>query len=89
MQRAISAQFVSWVDLNNAYGSVSHMQLQFALAHYHVPPPICELMFKYYECLIGRVITDKWTSNWFGFEVGLFQGSPHQQLTLMWHFNQF
>jgi len=65
---------VSWVDLNNAYGSVRHMQLQFALQRYHVPRQICEIMFRYYEGLIGQVHTDNWISNWFGFEVGLFQG---------------
>jgi hypothetical protein len=50
------------------------MLLQFALTHYHVPLLIRELMFNYYECLIGRVHTEKWISNWFGFEIGLFQG---------------
>ena len=75
---------VSWVDLNNnAYGSVSHMQLQFALNHYHVPPSICELMFKYYECLIGRVYTKN------GFQIGLglklvyFKAALHHCLFLV------
>ena len=54
---------VSWVDLNNAYGSVRHMQFQFALQRYHVPKPICELMYRYYEGLIGRVHTENWISS--------------------------
>jgi len=31
-------------------------------------------MYRYYEGLIGRVHTENWISNWFGFEIGLFQG---------------
>src|SRR2546423_7557204 len=37
----------SWVDLKNAYDSVRHMQLQYALQRYHVPKKIRKLIFNY------------------------------------------
>ena len=34
------ALVVSWIDLANAYGSVKHNLIQFALNWYHVPTDI-------------------------------------------------
>jgi len=39
---------VTWIDLANAYGSVRHNLIQFALNWYHVPLVIQELIFDYY-----------------------------------------
>jgi len=50
------------------------MQLQYALKRYHVPTEICKLIFNYYEGLFGKVVTKDWSSSWFSFEIGLFQG---------------
>ena len=63
-----------WLDLANAYGSVKHMLAQFALWWYHVPKEMAELLFEYYECLMFRIQTSDWTSDWFPLEIGAFQG---------------
>ena len=42
---------MSWIDLANAYGSVKHNLIQFALNWYHVPEHIQGLIFDYYDKL--------------------------------------
>ena len=63
-----------WIDLANAYGSVRHNLIQFALHWYHVPAPVCNLILDYYEKLMTKVQTTKWTTGFFLFDIGLFQG---------------
>ena len=65
---------VSWLDLANAYGSVRHNLIQFALNWYHVPPLIQKIIFDYYEKLCAMVVTRKWSTGFFLFDIGLFQG---------------
>ena len=65
---------ISWIDLANAYGSVRHNLIQFALNWYHVPKEIQELIFDYYEKLTAKVQTKAWTTGFFLFDIGLFQG---------------
>jgi hypothetical protein len=45
---------VVWIDLANAYGSVMHNPIQFALWWYHVPEHIAQILFNYYEQLCAR-----------------------------------
>ena len=65
---------VTWIDLANAYGSVRHNLIQFALNWYHVPLLIQKIIFDYYEKLCAMVITQKWSTGFFLFDIGLFQG---------------
>jgi hypothetical protein len=65
---------VSFIDLENAYGSVKHNHLQFALNWYHVPATACKLIFQYYECQMAQVHTDKFRTVWFQMGKGVFQG---------------
>jgi len=65
---------VSWIDLANAYGSVRHNLIQFALNWYHVPLPIQKMIFNYYNKCMAKVVTKEWTSGFFLFDIGLFQG---------------
>ena len=46
-----SSIVVSWIDLANAYGSVCHDLIQFALDWYHVPKNVQHLVFNYYKQL--------------------------------------
>ena len=47
--KAHARQIVAtWIDLANAYGSVRHNLIQFALNWYHVPLRIQKLIFNYY-----------------------------------------
>jgi Reverse transcriptase (RNA-dependent DNA polymerase) len=65
---------VTWIDLANAYGSVRHNLIQFALNWYHVPKIVQQLIFDYYEKLVAKVITKNWSTEFFTFDIGLFQG---------------
>jgi len=65
---------ISWIDLANAYGSVRHNLIQFALNWYHVPILIQQLIFDYYEKLCAMIKTKEWATGFFLFDIGLFQG---------------
>lgn len=65
---------MSWIDLANAYGSVKHNLIQFALNWYHVPEHIQGLIFDYYDKLCASVTTKEWSTPFFAFDIGLFQG---------------
>ena len=65
---------ISWLDLANAYGSVMHNLIQFALNWYHVPSTIQHLIFDYYEKICAKVTTREWSTGFFFFDIGLFQG---------------
>jgi hypothetical protein len=65
---------ITWLDLANAYGSVRHNLIQFALNWYHVPMDIQQLIFDYYEKLSAMIITNEWSTGFFLFDIGLFQG---------------
>ena len=78
---------VAWLDLANAYGSVAHNLIQFALEWYHVPPDIRELIHNYYDELFVRVRTRKWTTDWFMYQIGLFQGCPLSVVLFLIVFN--
>ena len=63
-----------WLDLANAYGSVRHNLIQFALNWYHVPKDIQALIFDYYEKLCAMISTNNWSTGFFLWDIGLFQG---------------
>jgi hypothetical protein len=65
---------VTWLDLKNAYGSVRHNLIQFALEWYHVPEWLADLIFQYYESLFAFVTTPDWNTGLFPFDIGVFQG---------------
>ncbi len=65
---------VAWIDLANAYGSVRHNLIQFALNWYHVPDNIQKLIFDYYDKLMAKIQTSDWSTGFFLFDIGLFQG---------------
>lgn len=65
---------VSWLDLANAYGSVRHNLIRFALDWYHVPKQVQALIFDYYEKLMAKIATKNWTTGFFLFDIGVFQG---------------
>jgi len=65
---------LTWLDLANAYGSVRHNLIQFALNWYHVPNHIQQLIFDYYEKLCAMISTNKWKTGFFLWDIGLFQG---------------
>ena len=48
--------------LSNAYGSVHHSLIQFALKHYHAPPQFCQVLEALYSGLLAQVITTDWAT---------------------------
>ena len=65
---------VAWIDIANAYGSVRHNFLQFALRWYHVPAQMRGLIWSYYEGLCARVCTRSWSTKLFSISIGVPQG---------------
>jgi hypothetical protein len=65
---------MAWLDLENAYGSVRHMLVQFALKWYHVPQKVSELLFRYYDGIFLKVVTEDWSSDYFHLGIGVPQG---------------
>ena len=65
---------VLWLDLANAYGSVPHQLIKFALRRYGIPQFWIELIFSYYDGLWGRSFADKVCSDWHLYEKGIFPG---------------
>src|ERR1043165_2424879 len=62
---------VAWLDLCNAYGSVKHNLVQFALQWYHVPQSLCKLIL--WITTTRSVLASKNIGHR-RFFVGLFQG---------------
>lgn len=67
---------VCWLDLANAYGSVHHSLIQFAVQHYHAPPQFQRLLQSLYSGLAGRVLTEDWATPTIPLAVGVYQGDP-------------
>jgi Reverse transcriptase (RNA-dependent DNA polymerase) len=67
---------VAFLDLANAYGSVPHGLIQFALEWYHFPPVVCKLFHFYYDALFAYVMVpgSSTSSNLFQVAIGVFQG---------------
>jgi hypothetical protein len=64
----------AWYDLKNAFGSVRHNLIQFALQWYHVPDWFCEFVLQYYDTLFAMVTTGEWDTSPFAYGSGVFQG---------------
>ena len=48
---------ITWLDLANAYGSVRHNLIQFALNWFHIPKLIQNIIFDYYKKICAFVKT--------------------------------
>ena len=67
---------VCWTDLENAFGSIRHDLIQFALSWYHFPLCFRELVHDYYDGLCIKIRTKKWTTEPISVLKGIFQGCP-------------
>ena len=65
---------MSFVDLENAYGTVRHNLIQWALWWYHVPERFANLIFSYYSRQAAIVISERWITDWFQYGTGTMQG---------------
>ena len=78
---------VLWLDLTNAYGSVPHKLIAFALRRYRVPEVWIDLIMAYYDGLWGRTSTERVTSDWARYERGIFAGCTISVILFVAAFN--
>ena len=65
---------ITWVDFANAFGSVKHSLIQYALRRYHFPEGFRRLIFGYYDQLYAMVHCKDFSSAPFHYGIGVFQG---------------
>ena len=63
-----------WLDIQNAFGSLPHELIFFALERYGVPKHWSNLVRKYYDGLWSRSVSTTAPSSWHRHERGIFQG---------------
>ena len=78
---------ILWLDLANAYGSVPHQLIAFALRRYGVPEDWINLVLNYYDGLWSRSTTSSATSHWFRYELGIFAGCTISVILFIAAFN--
>ena len=67
---------ICWLDLANAYGSVHHQLIKFALKHYHSPPSFLNVVSALYSDLEATVTCRSWSTTAIPLKVGVYQGDP-------------
>ena len=67
---------VCWLDLANAYGSVHHSLIRFALNLYHAPPKFKNMVSVLYSGLAAQVSTPCWSTTTLPLQIGVYQGDP-------------
>lgn len=70
------SQTVLWLDLRNAFGTVDHRLIQFALSHYHCGDTMSSLIADLYNGLGAVVSTKDWCTPVFNYGTGVLQGDP-------------
>ena len=65
---------LTFVDFANAFGSVRHALIQFALQRYHVPHSVRALLHAYYDFLYAQVQVCDFKTDVFHYGIGVFQG---------------
>ena len=66
---------ISWLDLRNAFGSVRHSLIQFALRHYQFPVHYQRLIHAFYNHLLALVdVPEVFQTQPSHFAIGAFQG---------------
>ena len=77
----------TWFDLEDAFGSVSHMLIPLVLSYYNLPTQIINYITNLYSKLKGKVTTENWESEVFQFLKGVFQGDPYSGVIFLIIFN--
>ena len=63
-----------WLDIQNAFGSLPHELIFFALERYGIPKHWSNLVRRYYEGLWSRSVSTTAPSSWHRHQRGIFQG---------------
>ena len=78
---------MTWFDLEDAFGSLSHDLIPHVFEHYRFPKEIITYITSLYTKLEGTVETHEWTSDTFKFNRGAFQGDPFSGAIFLVTFN--
>ncbi|KAF7648493.1 hypothetical protein LDENG_00156240 [Lucifuga dentata] len=73
-KREKSDLHVVWLDLANAYGSVPHQLITFALNFFHIPTPIQSLVSAYFGNFYVCYITQQAMTGWWQLQKGIAMG---------------
>ena len=65
---------VVWLDLANAFGSISHKLIEYAMDLFWIPPEVIKIMMDYYNLFIMRFFTANFTTAWQRLEIGIAAG---------------
>jgi hypothetical protein len=65
---------VVWLDLANAYGSIPHKVIEFALGHYHIPEKVKGIIKSYYSNLRFMFSSQYFTTEWINVKRGIVTG---------------
>ena len=65
---------VTWLDIENAYGSIPHSTIREALKRAHIPEKTRNLIENYYDNVKIRFTTKKFTTDWQRVERGIIIG---------------
>ena len=76
-----------WLDLANAYGSIPHALIKFALKRYGICDTWVELIMNYYDGLWTRLSTTSAQSGWRRLEKGIFAGCTLSVILFLAGFN--
>ena len=78
---------ICWTDLENAFGSLRHDLIQFALSWYHFPEELRNFVHDYYEGLAIKIRTNMWSTEPVALLMGIFQGCPLsvQLFNIVWN----
>ena len=78
---------MTWFDLADAFGSVSHELIPIVLTHYNVPQNIIDYIMDLYSKHEGKLVTLHWETDTFQFKKGVFQGDPYSCVIFLVVFN--
>ena len=67
---------VCWEDMANAYGSVHHQLIQFALKYYHAPHSFKAVVSCLYSDLSATITSRSWSTKAVPLKLGVYQGDP-------------
>ena len=78
---------LTFFDLEDAFGSVSHDLISLSLDRMHIPENVKLYIVSLYKNLKGKVRTGEWVSETFSFNKGVFQGDPLSPIIFLICFN--
>ncbi len=67
---------ITFFDLKDAFGSISHSLIDHCLERYHIPENVRTYIKELYSNISGVVAGSGWHSEEFTFQRGVFQGDP-------------